>query len=334
MRGNRENNKYLLKAWEWFRRGITDTITKTGLQCFLSLIIPVYTNILFPDIIHTEHRSYTLIGGYVILCIIQIILICVNAKEDANNKKVIRLFDSTEKAYQNIIESLTKICTESANGANTIIHGIIDRKRANLAAWKFDNECNELCQSIYNTLEKVFPDQDSNFEIVYDKLIEDGIDNKIKAIAYHNRNNTPPSIMGKSRNFIETDNHFGYVQQQYYDCTLFRKNKADLVILENKKEIMKAFCILDSNGNIQEDLAESECKYNQYVGIPVMCNNYKMVGMIQIACLNETSLGDNKEAIRRILNSYVCVYRDLGLLLHKLEKGLTAKPKPRKQSKQ
>lgn len=58
-----------------------------------------------------------------------------------------------------------------------------------------------------------------------------------------------------------------------------------------------------------------------------MCNNYKMIGMIQIVCLNETSLGEDKEAITRILNSYICVYRDLSLLLHKLEKGLLAKPK-------
>lgn len=324
---NNVENKYLKRAWIWFYTRITDTVNKAILQCFLSIVIPIYTNILFPDILNKEYISLPLISGYVFLCIIQIVLICVNTKEDANSKKVIKLFDSTNKAYSEIIQAFTKICTESANGANTVIHSIITSRTANIAAWNFDNECNELCEKIYQTLVNIFPEQNPNFEIVYDKLIEDGKDNKVKAIAYHNKNKTAPSICGKIRYCKGSNRSKGIIQQNYFDCTLFEKNKADIVILENKQEIIDAFCFLDAKENIRDKIAESDCKYNQYVGIPVMCNNYKMIGMIQIVCLNETSLGEDKEAITRILNSYICVYRDLSLLLHKLEKGLLAKPK-------
>ena len=51
-----------------------------------------------------------------------------------------------------------------------------------------------------------------------------------------------------------------------------------------------------------------------------------MVGLLEIMCFNNASLGNNEKEIVEIASKYFVPYSYLILLLHKLEKSLLAKP--------
>lgn len=131
----------------------------------------------------------------------------------------------------------------------------------------------------------------------------------------------PPTIYQKKRK-IQNDSKDGY-----YDTELFRRNKSDIVIIIDKDEIRDTFTFSNKDERKRN-------KYNQYVGIPVVCdknNGSKMVGLLELACLDDTSLASTEDEIQEIVSKYVVPYTSLLLLLHKMEKALMAKPAKQEQ---
>lgn len=67
-------------------------------------------------------------------------------------------------------------------------------------------------------------------------------------------------------------------------------------------------------------------KYNQYIAVPVFCHDDKMIGLLEVACLNDARLGITKQEVEEMAKKFLAPYSFIFLLLHKLERALLAVP--------
>lgn len=149
--------------------------------------------------------------------------------------------------------------------------------------------------------------------MIYDRLDESEKPEKnIYTNSYSNKDSVKPSVYRKSRS-IEND--------IFYDALLFNQNQADTIVLNGASEIDDHF-----QHASREKRLKNRGKYNQYIAIPVFCNDEKMIGLFEIVCLRKTKLADTKEELEELVPKYFKVYATLMLVLHKLEKALIAQP--------
>ena len=102
---------------------------------------------------------------------------------------------------------------------------------------------------------------------------------------------------------------------------MFKQNQSDIEVIIGSEEIDKVF-----GHRTKDKRNKNKKKYNQYIAIPVFCNDEKMVGLFEIVCLNKANLGDTEEEVREIISKYFVTYAFVMLVLHKLEKALVAQP--------
>lgn len=179
---------------------------------------------------------------------------------DVNMKKVIRLYKIQNEAFEELMSGIMSSCKYCANGANEIIHSIINNGAADLKLWNFDKACQWVCDNVYDLLCKVGEGRD--FEVIYDRLIEEKRPEElIYTNAYANKNKRKPSIYMQKRKFRE-DN--------YHDCELFREGGADLDVIIGTDEIDKIF-----EHRSKDKRNKNKNKYLQYIAIPVLCNDQK-----------------------------------------------------------
>ena len=230
---------------------------------------------------------------------------------EINMNKVVRLYKMQNGAFEDLMSGIMSSCKYCANGANEIIHAIVNSGEADLKVWNFDKACQWVCDNVYDLLCKL--GEGREFEVIYDRLVEDRKPEElIYTNAYANKNKRKPSIYLQKRKFVEDD---------YHDSELFRAGESDLEVVIGTDEIDKIF------GHRSKDKRnKNKNKYSQYIAIPVLCNDEKMVGLFEIICLNNTKLGDTKEEVEEIVSRYFIPYSFLLLVLHKLEKALLAKP--------
>lgn len=153
-------------------------------------------------------------------------------------------------------------------------------------------------------------------------MIEDErSENEVEMIAYANQNHHQPTIFKLKRNFKNIDK-----KNSYHDLCLFAERKADSDIRFGIDEVNEVFAY-DS----KEKAAKNHNKYHLYVGIPVFCDDDKMVGLLEIVGLDDTKFRcKSKDEVEEIVNKFLVPYANVFLLLQKLEKALLAgtKAKP------
>ena len=122
---------------------------------------------------------------------------------------------------------------------------------------------------------------------------------------YANQNRQAPSVYDKPRQFKDID-----IKTAYHDVKLFSEGKSDIDIRMGVKEVDDVF--LRGRG-----------KYHLYIGIPVFCDDKKMIGLLEVIALDETMLGcTTKEELEEIVSKYLVPYANIFLLMHKMEKAL------------
>ena len=233
---------------------------------------------------------------------------------EININKIASLYKVQNESFEELMSGIMSSCKYCADGANDIIHAIIENGEVDLKLWNFDKACQWVCSNVYDLLCKL--GEGREFEVAYDRLIENGKPEElIYTNSYANQHILPPSVYMKKRNFTK-DN--------YHDSELFRDGASDLEIVIGSDEIDKIF---DHKSKAKRN--KNKNKYSQYIAIPVLCNDKKMIGLFEIICLNKTKLGDTKEEIEEIISRYFIPYSFLLLLMHKLEKALLAQPAPK-----
>jgi hypothetical protein len=239
-------------------------------------------------------------------------LLAYYSTKETNERKIAYIYQKQNATFEELMSGLMNVCKKSADGANKVIKSIINEKEANLELWSFDEACFWVCQNVYDLLCKIGSGKD--FEVIYDRLDESVKPEKeIYSNSYANKDTKRPSVYGKRRS-IQDDS--------YHDAELFKQNQTDTEVILGSEEIDKVF------GHKSKDKRnKNKKKYNQYIAIPVFCNDEKMVGLFEIVCLNKTQLGETEEEIREIVSKYFVTYAFFMLVLHKLEKALVAQPR-------
>lgn len=262
------------------------------------------------DFVNDQYLIYKIIA-LVVISVLYVILIAYYSTNETNERKIASIYARQNEAFEEVMSGLMNVCKRSADGANKVIKSIINEKQANLELWSFDEACFWVCQNVYDLLCKIGHGKD--FEVVYDRLDESvKPEREIYANSYANKDTKRPSIYGKKRS-IQNDS--------YHDAELFKSNQADTEVIIGSEEIDKVF-----GHKTKDKRNRNKKKYNQYIAIPVFCNDEKMVGLFEIVCLNKTNLGDTEEEIREIISKYFVTYAFFMLVLHKLEKALVAQP--------
>ncbi len=212
-------------------------------------------------------------------------------------------------AYETALTGITCISQSNASDLNTCIHRFGENHNIPNDVWNYKKVCYELCRVIYNFACELTDNQEC--EVAYVKLNEQ-VDGEISMFAYANLNNQTPVLLNVKRNFKDQTSS----QIQYYDMHLFKEHVNQTKILFGSDKINNLFY------RTPEEREKFPNKYNQFVGIPVFCDDQKMVGLLEISCFNKCSLGKNDEVIRDIANRYFVPFSKLFLLLHKTNKAL------------
>lgn len=243
--------------------------------------------------------------------IFYVIFLAYYSVYEFNANKIVRLYKMQNEAFEDLMSGIMSSCRYSANGANEVIHSIVNSSKADLKIWNFDKSCQWICDNVYALLCKIGDGRE--FEVVYDRLVEGHKPEEfVYTNAFANKDKHRPSIYGIKRKISEDD---------YHDIELFKNNQADMEVVIGTDEIDKIF-----GHRSKEKRNRNKSKYSQYIAIPIFCNDEKMIGLFEIICMNKTKLGSSKEEIQEIVSKYFVPYSFLLLVLHKLEKALIAKP--------
>lgn len=234
------------------------------------------------------------------------------ATEEINQRRALGIYKSQVNTFENLMIGIISICGTNASDINKLIHNINETKTIDRTVWNFDRSCMAACEHIYNNICELGGSK--KYEVAYVKLVEnDFYQNKVQMIAYANQNMHKPSVYNKKRLFkgIETSSAF-------HDLCLFHKAKSDNDIRFTKEEVNEVFQH-SSKGN------ENIEKYQFYIGIPVFCDNRKMVGLLEVVGFDDTKLGClTRQEMEEKANKYLVPYANMILLLHKMEKALFA----------
>lgn len=224
-----------------------------------------------------------------------------------------KLLTNQNKAFEDIMVGIMTICTRSANKINISIHKIIEEGNVDLNIWSFDEASSWVCKEIYTTICDL-NGVSKDFTVCYVRLVEENKpENLVYMNAYFDQTRNTPKIYNKRRNI--NDSH------SFHDARRFKENNSDIEALIGYEKIDDLF----SYSSISSK-KKNKKKYNQYISIPVFCNDKKMIGLLEVVCLNKASLAETEEELLEFAKKYIVPYSFILLLLHKLEKALLALP--------
>lgn len=234
------------------------------------------------------------------------------ATEEINQRRALGIYKSQVNTFENLMIGIISICGTNASDINKLIHNINETKTIDRTVWNFDRYCMAACNIIYNNICGL--GESKKYEVAYVKLVESEYkQNKVQMIAYANQNMHKPSLYNRKRIFREID-----VNSAFHDLCLFKKGKSDNDIRFTKEEVNEVFKH-NTKGNNNID------KYHFFVGIPVFCDNRKMVGLLEVVGFDDDRLGClTREEMEEKVNKYLVPYANMLLLVHKMEKALFA----------
>lgn len=210
------------------------------------------------------------------------------------------LIDSYQKYQEQTIK-----CVKEIVNRETVINDTIGRKlyditksissKSNFIPMKsdFSNLSYQdigalVCHNIYDAI-KISTDKDSHQVSLMQRFKEKrtGIQ-YIKMISYGNANQISPSIFDKHF-YLDGD-------QGYYHVKIFNENQNDIFILKNATEIKKELVYGKKN---------TENKIEQYIAIPVFCENEGIVSLLQIEITEELLIGRTTDEIREFVKPFM-----------------------------
>lgn len=232
--------------------------------------------------------------------------------DEVNHRRLLEVYKGQIDTFEDLMISIISICETNATDISKSIHHVNEAKTIDLNIWSFDKSCKEICEHVFNNICKL--GKSKKYGVAYVKLLEtDSSQDKVQMIAYANQNRHKPSVFNVVRQFKDIN-----PENAFHDLCLFQEAKADNDIRFNQEEVDAVFA-QTSKGN------KNKGKYHLYIGIPVFCDNRKMIGLLEVIGFDDTKLGCiTREEVEEITNKYLVPYANVFLLLHKMEKALLA----------
>lgn len=207
------------------------------------------------------------------------------------------------------LHSIKSIIEVTAKNINTLSHKILQESTIDEEIWSFRQTCTLICKEALTILEKMYS-LTNLFEVSY--VADDVSTNshKICLIAYANTTSEPPSkyeeevilplkVKGKT------------IKNKYCFEKLFLSKDINPIFYQNRTVIQKNFYF-------KNDEAKQNCRYHQYLAIPVCCSSKKIVGIMQIVSFKENILGENN-SIDDLVKSILQPLAYLSLLTNKTQ---------------
>lgn len=229
---------------------------------------------------------------------------------EVNQRRSTEVLQNQVDTFEDLIISIISICETNAADINSCIHNIRETNKIDRTIWNFDKACKFICERIYDNICTL--GKSKKYGVAYVKLLDDNPpEDTVQMVAYANQNRHKPTILNKKRKYTHIN-----TKKVYHDLRLFFEARADSDIRMGKNEVNEVFDFSSSKGR-------SRGKYHLFIGIPVFCDNRKMVGLLEIVGLDETMLQCiTRDELEEITNKFLVPYANVFLLLHKMEKAL------------
>lgn len=298
----------------------TRFIVKPIIRVSISIIIPIISTILM-TLCFDYYQTKPLTGKFFFCCIIfgviTIVYIVIQVfllNYDTSYKDEIDKSEKFTNAYKQSLQAMLVIYKEMSSCLNNMIHKYYETGIMNLKGiWNFDAQSEVICERVFPALEKLASDNPV-ISVGYVKLHEECKEQTVSLCGYHtNSKDKHPSIYRKNRKLND--------KNPYHDITLFKKfdkdRDSDCEALLTREAVENAFSFKASH----------KVKYSQYFAVPVICisdSESKMVGMLEIICLDNTILAKDEEAADYFIKHFLVPISYLFLLVHKIEKCIIA----------
>lgn len=295
------------------RAFITKPVVRAIVIALLTVLVGLITSSLGS---WDSSQSYFIakVVAFFIIVVAYILFTGYYTKNDVNQRRSYEVLQHQLDTFEDLIISIISICETTASDVNTCIHLVNEKHVIDPNIWNYEKACKLVCERIYDNICKLSGSK--KYGVAYIRLVEDDLpEDKIEMIAYANQNRHKPTIFKKKRQFKNVD-----LKNAYHDLCLFEKSKADSDIRVGVDEVNEIFAY-DS----KEEANKNRGKYHLYVGIPVFCDNRKMIGLLEVVGLDDTKFKCiTKEEVEEVSNKFLVPYANIFLLLHKMEKALLA----------
>lgn len=286
-----------------FKNFLMKPTIKTIVIAILTIILGIPTSSLGDW--NTSQANFCLkLIIFIVCAILYVSTLAIYANIESKFRRSYDVLQRQVNTFEDLIISIISICETNASDVNACIHRAIDTKKIDLGVWSFEKACRYLCQSIYGNICNLATSR--KYGVAYVKLVEgDGREDSIQMIAYANQNSHRPSIFKQKRKFKNSN-----MSKAYCDERLFSKDKSDVSIYMGTAEVNK-------------NLFNNRGRRHLYIGIPVFCDNKKMIGLLEVVGMDETMLGCiSRDELEEITSRFLVPYSKVFLLLHKMEKAL------------
>lgn len=215
--------------------------------------------------------------------------------------------DTQIRGYKETLSSSQAVLEAFAENINKLKHDLMNDGTSVEANWGYKQICMLICKCAYTTLEKIY--NKSCFEVSYVSLKKtDGPENIVRMIAYENENHEKPSVHQNVRRIpkkIPSKKIKKYRQKQMF-CfeKLFLEETTAALILLKEEDIR-------SNFYFRTEIQKANCKYKQYIGIPICCEAKNIIGILQVVSFEKDIIKGTEEDVRGFL---VTLLRELGYL--------------------
>lgn len=213
------------------------------------------------------------------------------------------------QSCEEILLSMKAIMDITAKNINALSHKIKEEQIVNEELWSFRQTCTIICRESYNALKTMYGDH--NFEVSYIDIYRTSKELKLTLSSYENRDKEKPSIYEKEI-VLPKKVKKASMHQKYCFEKIIHEGKNEPICYPTEEVIKENFFFKDLE-------AKENCKYKQYIAIPVFCESKKAIGLMQIVSLDANVMGDenNLEYLARTLFKPLAY---LSLLTHKTEK--------------
>ena len=294
-------------------RIIMQSVFTIALNVFLALSIQIDNN----------RRIYIVVTAVIFILLVSISIFYskydtyLQEKYKINQQDRQNLLEEIEKnklkhiSYYNVLNSIQAVLTTTSKNINALAHKIAEEKVLDEEIWSFKQTCAIICNDAYNTL-KTTNSKCDEIEITYINFESTKEGTIAELNAYKNNENIMPSILEKKiiipKKIVKKKLCNKYSFERYY---ISQKCEPEIFVDEK---------MIKSNFYFTNEQAKSECKYKQFVAVPVSCEAKKIIGIMQIASFKEQAFGTSIEEIKENIIKPMKPLGYLFLLAKKTEK--------------
>lgn len=224
---------------------------------------------------------------------------------DQNKDKAVNRAEKDMEQYQLLFGGVSKEMIEDAEGINHIAKQIQKNGKLDEYRWTLDTRAKIICGLIKKYLSKLNI-QENDIVVNYTIKIDA---NKIKTIGCDKALNETLKIYQKERDINAPD--------AYFDAKMFRNGESEPVFRLCAAEVDKIL--------VYENREKEAGKYEQCLFIPVMCDENKMVGNLEVLSRTDVIIAENEGEMKKLIVK-LKIFTSLLLLLQKAEKAATSIP--------